>query len=342
MPSPHAQTPRAYSTAFALSREAFDSIYGDECVARLAPHGHVLGQPLDATELARGGPEWLRDVEVLFTGWGGPRLDAALLEKLPRLRPVFHGAGTLRSIVTDACWERGLVFSNAVAINAEPTGDFAFGAILLSFKRAWQQAALVRSQRGYPSPPLSVPTSSGAVVGLVSLGHVGRRVAGRLREFDITVLAYDPVAEPSLFDELRVVPASLEDIFTRADIISLHAPLLPETTGMIDATQLRRLKPDATLINTARGGLINEPDLIALLRQRPDVFAILDVTDPEPPSRDSALFDLPNVFLTPHIAGSSGPECRRMGRAMVEEFHRFVRGEPLLYPVTRDQFARNA
>ena len=118
--------------------------------------------------------------------------------------------------------------------------------------------------------------------------------------------------------------------------------LLAETTGFVDRRLLDRMKPNATFINTARGGLVREGDLVEFLATRPDVQAILDVTDPEPPATDSPLYDLPNVVLTPHIAGSIGPECRRMGRAMVEEFQRYARGETLRYGVDREQLARMA
>ena len=187
-----------------------------------------------------------------------------------------------------------------------------------------------------------MPTGWGATVGLVSLGLIGRRVAEQLRAYDVRVLAYDPLLTAAQCAEIGVAPASLAEIFDGADIISLHTPLLPETMGFIDAALLARLRPGATLINTARGGLMREADLVTTLRARPDVQAILDVTDPEPPARDSPLYDLPNVFLTPHIAGSIGAECRRMGRAMVDEFHRYARGEPLRHTVTREQLARMA
>jgi phosphoglycerate dehydrogenase-like enzyme len=96
------------------------------------------------------------------------------------------------------------------------------------------------------------------------------------------------------------------------------------------------MKPGASFINTARGAVVNEADLIAVLREREDLFAVLDVTYPEPPAPDSPLFDLPNVLLTPHIAGSLNNECRRMGRTMVEELGRWLRGEPLRYRVGQD------
>ena len=99
------------------------------------------------------------------------------------------------------------------------------------------------------------------------------------------------------------------------------------------------MKPNATFINTARGAVIREPEMIAALRERPDVFALLDVTDPEPPAADSPLLSMPNVILTPHIAGSVDAECQRMGRYMVEELKRHLNGEPLKWEITRERAA---
>lgn len=331
------------NTAFILGASAFADIYGEENLQAIAPAGRLLAAPCTAPQIQSAPPPWLGDVEVLFTGWEAPRLDAELLARMPRLRAVFYGAGSIRPIVSEAFWDRRIVVSSAAALNAQPVVEFTLGAILLSFKRAWHHARLVRDERSYQvMRTLPIPTGWGATIGLVSLGLIGRRVAEQLRSYDVRVLAYDPQLTAAQAVELGVESVSLAEVFERSDIVSLHTPLLPETTGLIDAALLGRLRPGATLINTARGGLIREDDLIATLRLRTDVQAILDVTDPEPPVRESALYDLPNVFLTPHIAGSIGVECRRMGRAMVEEFHRYARGEPLRHAVTREQAARMA
>lgn len=331
------------NAAFILHEQAFADIYGDECLQLLAPHARLVAPPIAADRVLAEPPGWLAAVDVVFSGWGGPRFDAALLARMPSLRAVFYGAGSLRPIVTDALWQRPITVCNAAAMNAQPVIEFAFGAILLSFKRAWHQDRAARAQRAF-RPLLGEPcaTGYGAVVGLVSLGLIGRGVAEKLRGCDVTVLAYDPTLSPGVAAKLGVTAVSLEELFERSDIVSLHTPLLPETTGMVDAPLLASLRPGATLINTARGGLVVEPDLIACLRARPDVQAILDVTEPEPPARASPLYDLPNVFLTPHIAGSIGRECRRMGRAMVDEFLRFDRGEPLRFAVDAQQFALTA
>lgn len=334
------------NVAFFLAADAFEQIYGDECFRAAGELGRVLGPPQTEAALRASPPIWLDQVEVVFTGWGGPQMDQSLLRQMPKLKAVFYGAGSLRSLLTDDCWDRGLVFANAAALNAVPTAEFAFGSILLSLKRAWQNAAQVRNRREYPKSLNEVsrylPGGYGSTVGLVSLGMVGRRVAQWLAQTDVNVVAYDPFASSDELKSLKVRRVTLEELFTESDVVSLHTPLLPETTGLIGKKLLSSMKVGATLINTARGAIISQPDLISTLRVRPDLQAIIDVTDPEPPPADSPLFDLPNVFLTPHIAGSLGPECRRMGRAMIEEFQRFLRGQPLVYEIRKEHLARTA
>ena len=129
-------------------------------------------------------------------------------------------------------------------------------------------------------------------------------------------------------------PASIEDIFAQSEVISLHTPDLPSTKGMIRGRHFEMMKPGATFINTARGAVVNEPEMIEVLGRRPDITAVLDVTDPEPPAVDSPLTKLPNVVLTPHLAGSAGRECHRLGCYMVDEFRRYLAGEPLVHRVT--------
>jgi len=122
-------------------------------------------------------------------------------------------------------------------------------------------------------------------------------------------------------------------------VVSLHTPWLPETVGMVTGAHLRSMKTDATFINTARGAIVREAEMIAALQERPDLTAVLDVTYPEPPEAGSPLYTLPNVILTPHIAGSMGRECQRMGRLMVDEFERYRAGEPLRWAISQEQAA---
>ncbi|HLP25139.1 MAG TPA: NAD(P)-dependent oxidoreductase, partial [Acidobacteriota bacterium] len=136
--------------------------------------------------------------------------------------------------------------------------------------------------------------------------------------------------------------ASIEEVFEIADVVSVHTPLLDETEKLIDGALLARMKHGATFINTSRGAIVDEPALIEFLRQRTDVDAVLDVTEPEPPLAASPLFDLPNVLITPHLAGCYGPECRRLGQFAVEEFQRHLAGQPLRGLVSREEALRTA
>ena len=141
---------------------------------------------------------------------------------------------------------------------------------------------------------------------------------------------------------LGVQKATLEEIFASCEIVSNHAPNIPETVGMLTYDLFSRMQKGATFINTGRGATVNEPDMIRFLSERGDVCALLDVTWPEPPVAGSPLYTLPNVFLTPHIAGSIGREVMLMGELCLDEFARYKKGEPLLYEVTLEQLARLA
>ena len=177
---------------------------------------------------------------------------------------------------------------------------------------------------------------------MLGLGRIGRLVAERLRTLAVTTLAYDPVIAPEDAAALGVRLGGLDELFARADVVSCHLPLLPATHRLLGATHFRAMKPGAAFINTARGAVVAEDELIAALRERADLTALLDVTDPEPPPPDSPLLELPNVMLTPHIAGCVGRECRRLGAAIVEDVARYVRGEPIPNEVTQALAALSA
>jgi phosphoglycerate dehydrogenase-like enzyme len=158
----------------------------------------------------------------------------------------------------------------------------------------------------------------------------------------LVLQTYDPYVDPAVASTLGVRLVSLAELFATSDVVSLHAPVLPATRKVVGTDLLRSMKHDATLINTARGALIDEDALIAVLRERADLFAVLDVTDPEPPLPGSPLFTLPNVVVTPHLAGTLNTERRRHGRLMAEELARFVAGQPLQHEVFEAGQARSA
>lgn len=170
-------------------------------------------------------------------------------------------------------------------------------------------------------------------VGLWGLGHIGRLVAAHLAHFDVEILATDPVTSPDAARRAGVRLVPVEELFATCHVVSLHAPLLPETRGTIGERLLNSLGPGATLVNTARGALIDETAAARTLRARPDLTAVLDVTHPEPPAPDSPLFTLPNVVLTPHLGGALGAERHRLGQLVLDELHRFTQDRPLHHAI---------
>jgi phosphoglycerate dehydrogenase-like enzyme len=320
------------------------TIFPEEITERLA-RSVEMSRPVSTPELL-GHPELLAEVEYLFTTWGVPKLEEETLCHAPKLRAVLHVAGSVRRIATDALWRRGIVLTSSYAINAIPTAEFALAAILLANKRAWHHAVSAKLNRSQAPADFQGRSRGagnyGSVVGLLSYGAVARELRRLLRNFQIRVLVCDPFLKPerAMQDEMTLV--GMDELFSTADVVSVHTPLLPETTGLVGREHLMRLKPYASFINTSRGAIVDERALIDVLKERPDLQAILDVTFPEPPEPESPLYALPNVILTPHLAGSLGRECGRMSEAMVTELERMIAGHPLRWQITREHLVSMA
>ncbi|MEM7028472.1 MAG: hydroxyacid dehydrogenase [Chloroflexota bacterium] len=320
---------------YLLSDFAYDVIYGAperEAISNLVE----IYAPQQTKESIQTNPKILHEAEIILSGWGMATLDEAFLGQVPNLKAIFYGAGTLRDLVTEAFWHSGITITSSYAANAVPVTEYTLSQILFSLKRGWQYALQIKERQQYVE---KVPTIGNydSTVGLVSLGMIGRGVVERLKPFDHHIIAYDPFVTVDEGQALGVEMCSLEQVFAQADVVSLHTPWTPETVGLITGDLIGSMKPNGTLINTARGAIVNEPEMIAVLKNRPDLFAILDVTYPEPPEVGSQLYNLPNVILTPHIAGSHNQECRRMGKIVVDQLQKFINGEPLEWAITEAQ-----
>ncbi|TQE16283.1 hydroxyacid dehydrogenase [Streptomyces ipomoeae] len=284
----------------------------------------------------------LAGAEVLITGWGCPHLDADVLAAAPGLRHVLHAAGSVRALVGEALWQRGVTVSSAVVGNALPVAEYTLAMILLAGKDAFDQRERFRQTHAYPSPAETATIGNvGRRVGVIGASRVGRRLLELLRPFDFAVSLYDPYVDPAGAAALGAEPKGLDDLLRTSDIVSLHAPDIPETYRMLDRGRLALIRDGGVLINTSRGALI-DPDALTeeLLSGR--LKAVLDVTEPEPLPAASPLYNLPNVFLTPHIAGSLGNELERLGRTVVEELERVTAGQPPAHEVRHTDLARVA
>ena len=279
----------------------------------------------------------LREAEIIVSTWGGPILDEEFLAAAPNLKFYLYGAGSIKELMTDAAWDRGIRITTAAAANAVPVSEFVLSQIIFSLKHGWEYMKLSRegnSSVHWLNKP--VPGMYGSSVGIVALGQIGRKTCELLKPFDVEVLACSIDASPEMEEELGIALVSMEEIFSTCDVVSIHLPFNEHTKGMIGKELFSLMKPGSTFINTARGAVVNQPELIEFLRGRPDVYACLDVTHPEPPEPGSPLLELPNMVLTPHLAGTMGKECARLGSYMVEELDRYLAGQPLKWEVVHE------
>jgi phosphoglycerate dehydrogenase-like enzyme len=325
---------------YVLDPESFGLVYGPDEQRDIAALVDVIAPPLSADDLLNQ-PRLLAEVDMMFSGWKGPRLSDELFELAPGLKAVFYAAGSMARMLTPAVWERGIMVTSALEANAVPVAEYALASILFSLKHGWRLSRMTKASRTHPDRNQATGVY-GATVGLISLGTIARKLLELLQPFDVNVLVYDPFLGEGEPEALGVEQVSLEELFLRSDVVSLHTPSFPETRGMIAGEHIASLKQGATFINTARGDLVREKEMIEVLSRRPDLQAVLDVTAEEPPEPTSLLYTLENVLLTPHIAGSAGNECRRLGRCMVEELRRYVAGEPLKYVLTETSVQRSS
>jgi phosphoglycerate dehydrogenase-like enzyme len=284
----------------------------------------------------------LIDAEVLITGWGCPLIDGTVLSAAPRLRAAIHSAGTIKEHIDPLIFDKGVVVSSAAAANAVPVAEYTTAAVIFAAKRAFARARWFaddrENQRWRPGAGTGL---YGATVGVVGASKIGRLVLDRLAALDVKLLLADPYVTT---DEARALHAELVDpdeLCRRSDVVSIHAPELPETYHLIDDRRLRLLRDGAAVINTARGSLV-DTDALARHCASGRISAVLDVTDPEPLPATHPLLHMPNVLVTPHIAGAQGRELRRLGEFAAEEVRRLVYGEPLRGQVHADQLARMA
>ncbi|MFK4089559.1 hydroxyacid dehydrogenase [Kribbella sp. NPDC020789] len=318
----------------------FDRARLDRLAALVALPDPVWTDELDSPRVRAQ----LATAELLVTSWGAPRLTAERLAAAPRLQAVFHAAGSIRSVADSNLWSRDIVVTSAADANAVPVAEYTLAAIIFAGKKApFLAADATTAYQGWSHPQGFGDLSNfRRTIGVVGFSRIGRRVVDLLRTLEgTTVLVADPHADPAAVAAAGARLVDLDELLPQVDVLTLHAPELPNTRQMIGAAELARLPDHATVINTARGSLVDSAALAAECRTG-RLFAILDVTDPEPLPAGSPLREVPNVMVTPHIAGSLGTEIHRLTDHMLAELTRWVAGEPVHGRITADLFPLTA
>ena len=267
--------------------------------------------------------------EFLVPGFAA--VDAPMVESAPHLRMVQKWGIGIDAIDQEALRRRGIALGIASGCNAGPVAELAIALMLAVNRRIPYTNRALREGR-WPTPEMRETCwqITGKTVGLVGFGHIGRKLARRLAGFDAHIVYFDPQrADAAVEAALRAEYRPLDELLATSDIVSLHLPLTPRTAKLIDAGSIARMKDGAVLINTARGGLVDEAALYDALKSGKLRGAGLDAFDPEPPRADHPLLTLDQVVVTPHAGGGVFDNVEPVARHVFGNLERFLRGEAL-------------
>jgi glyoxylate reductase len=252
------------------------------------------------------------------------RVDAAVIDAAPKLRAIANMAVGTDNIDLEAAAERNIPVGNTPDVLTDATADLAFALLLALARRIVPGAAMVRDgewRTWEPAGDLGADLA-GATLGVIGWGRIGQAVARRAEGFGMQVI-----------HSSRSSGVPLDDLLARADFVSVHTPLTPETRHLIDTDVLARMKPTALLINTARGGVVDQDALRDALHAGQIAGAALDVTDPEPLPADHPLLDAPNLLVVPHVGSATRRTRARMAEMAVENLLAALDGRPMPHAV---------
>ncbi|MBI4026372.1 MAG: hydroxyacid dehydrogenase [Verrucomicrobia bacterium] len=317
-------------------RQCFRSVDLD----RLRQH-HTIQLPSD-----KGGTALLDDfnrhagaAHVLITGWGTPDITPAMLEQASQLKAIVHSAGSIRQLAPAEVWQRGIRVATCNGALAIGVAETTLGMMISGLKGFFPGHAWTRNGHWH-DPRLGTDHNVirelfGVTIGVISASKVGLHVVSLLRNFEVEILLYDPFMTQDRAKEMGARLVSLEELMRLSDVVSLHAPALPATRHLLRREHFKAMKDHAIFINTSRGMIVDEAALIEELKTG-RIFAFIDVTDPEPPAKDHPFRALPNVVLTPHIAGNASNGCFRQGRSAVDQVLEFAEGRRMHGEVTAE------
>ena len=329
-------------TAFVCDRSgSVERVYAHGRRERISEITDLHPVVVNTGNLAEQAPS-LAEAEVVFSTWGMPLLTDEQLALLPSLKAVFYAAGSVKRFA-EPLLHRGIIVVSAWAANGVPVAEYALAQILLANKSYFRNVRQCAMPDGRRAAVKDMAGNFCETVAILGAGVIGSKLIELLKPFTLNVIVWDPFLSQERATELGVEKVgSLAEAFSRGLVVSNHLANVPETRGLLHGELYGLMRRNATFINTGRGATVVEADLARVLAERPDLIALLDVTDPEPPEDSSPFFSLPNILLTSHIAGSQGDEVVRMADYMIGEFLSWDRGDPLRYRVTEDMLATMA
>ena len=325
--------------AIVANQEKRANVISERALAKLKSLAEVVMNEGDNSD--ESVKKAIKDADIAITSWGNTTLHEGILNECPNLKLVVHAAGSVKPIVSDELWKRGI----RVCASTKPLGigvaETTLGFAISASKNFYQFNDDIHNG-GYNENKANVKELYEITVGVISAGWVGRHFIKLMNNFGVDILLYDPYVTEEQAAEMGCKKAQFKELLEASDIVSIHAPSIPSTNHMFNEETLKYMKKDAILINTSRGTLIDENALYRHMAAGNLKYACLDVYDPEPLSVDNPLRTLKNVILTPHIAGLAANGRLRIGMHAAEQIENFINGKPLECEVREEMLATMA
>lgn len=312
-------------------------VFGQGRRSRIASLTELYPHVVHAGNFGIHAPD-LSDIEVIFATWGMIRFEERHFQAMPRLKAVFYAAGNVKAFAQPLV-DRGVILVSAWEANAIPVAEMCLSQILLSLRGYFRAVRQYREVKSFTAKQFHRTGVNGETVGMIGMGKIGTRLRKLLSDYPLRVVAHDPFLTPERAKALDVEIVSLDEAFARSIVLCNHIPDLPATKGVLTGRHFRSMRRGATFINTGRGAQVVEGDLAAVLAERPDLTALVDVTWPEPPPMESVLWNLPNLVISPHIGGTIGDEVVRLADLAIAEFEAWAGGRELTQQVTAEVLA---
>ena len=321
-----------------VNAEFRERVFGQKYYDKLAKFGQVKVYDRDDFSDKDYYINFVKGSTVIVTSWDSPQIDKAVLDACPNLKGVIHGAGSIKPIITDEFIEKKIRITNSAVAIGEGVAESALGFAISASKGFYQLSQDTKNGLWQENIKTRVKDFYDITVGVISGGYVGSHMVKLLKNFHVDILLYDPILTEEEIAQKGAKKVYLNFLMANSDVISIHAPGIPATANMINKENLALMKDGAILINTARGSIINEKDLIEELKKG-RIFACIDVTNPEPAAKDNELRKLNNVVLTPHIAGTATNGLKRVALHVCEETERLLSGEKMRTEVNIDSLS---
>ena len=328
--------------AFVQSKDSLASIFSKKSLEKIEKFGELVFNDGDAS--AEHVKKTAANADIAITSWGNTHFNEDILNCAPNLKLIAHAAGSVKPIVTDYVWERGIRVTGSPKPLGHGVAETTLGLMISALKNYYDISDYLHNKDTWRCDEkyAKITDMYDITIGIIGAGWAGRHFIKLLTNFDVDILVCDPFLDEQTAKAMNARKTELEELLKLSDVVSLHAPSIPETKHMINEKTLSIMKKDAVFINTARGSLVDEKALYEHMKKGFLKYACLDVFDPEPPAGDSPLRSLPNIILTPHIAGLCNNGRLKIGSHIANELSLFISGERMECEVTKEMIATMA